>query len=97
MKAVWKKRWLKALRSGEYKQGVGYLKNGDEFCCLGVLCDLAGVRWKDGSCKFGNGGLNPRGTEFFGLTEADQTHFIDMNDGRGRSFKQIARSAENLV
>lgn len=39
--------WLAALRSGEYKQGSGFLKivgkNGaqDRFCCLGVLCELA--------------------------------------------------------
>lgn len=45
MKKAIKKRWLEALRSGEYKQGRNYLKatdkNGvDRFCCLGVLCDL---------------------------------------------------------
>ena len=34
-----KKRWVKALRSGEYDQGTGGLKE-DGFCCLGVLCDL---------------------------------------------------------
>lgn len=38
--------WLTALRSGEYKQGKGYLEkiNSEgvrEYCCLGVLCDLA--------------------------------------------------------
>ena len=38
----WIKRWVDALRSGEYKQGKGYLHNSsDEFCCLGVLSDLA--------------------------------------------------------
>jgi hypothetical protein len=36
-----KDKWLTALRSGEYKQGPGALRRGDEFCCLGVLCDLA--------------------------------------------------------
>lgn len=42
-----KKKWLKAIRSGEYVQGTGQLvtppetKTGDhEFCCLGVLTDL---------------------------------------------------------
>lgn len=36
-----KKIWLEALRSGEYKKGVGCLRdNQDRFCCLGVLCDL---------------------------------------------------------
>lgn len=46
-----KERWLKALRSGEYKQGKGQLKCGDEFCCLGVLSDIYakehGIEWID--------------------------------------------------
>lgn len=34
------KRWIKALRSGQYKQGKHQLHSGDKFCCLGVACDL---------------------------------------------------------
>ena len=35
-------KWVAALESGEYKQGVGALRNSDdEFCCFGVACDLA--------------------------------------------------------
>lgn len=33
--------WVAALRSEEYTQGTGYLRTGNEYCCLGVLCDLA--------------------------------------------------------
>lgn len=37
-------RWVAALRSGEYKQGRGVLKEGGygatKHCCLGVLCEL---------------------------------------------------------
>lgn len=41
-----KSKWVKALRSGRYEQGSGYLKailDGEEtvHCCLGVLCELA--------------------------------------------------------
>ena len=32
--------WVEALRSGEYKRGTGYLRSHDNFCCLGVACDL---------------------------------------------------------
>ena len=36
-----KTKWVNALRSGDYEQGQGALKNPDgQFCCLGVLCDL---------------------------------------------------------
>lgn len=33
--------WTRRLRSGEYKQGRGALHFEDEFCCLGVLCEVA--------------------------------------------------------
>lgn len=33
--------WVEALRSGKYKQGRRVLRNNsDEFCCLGVACDI---------------------------------------------------------
>ncbi len=35
-----KKLWIAALESGEYKKGECELKNGDKYCCLGVLCDI---------------------------------------------------------
>ena len=38
------KKWVEALRSGEYEQGVSYLHinrdDGEDFCCLGVACEL---------------------------------------------------------
>lgn len=41
MKARVKQQWLRALRSGRYKQGQNRLRtNKDGFCCLGVLCDV---------------------------------------------------------
>lgn len=59
MKPEIKARWLEALRSGKYKQGRGKLRQavdvegGAEYCCLGVLCDLAAKEgvgdWVDGS------------------------------------------------
>jgi hypothetical protein len=37
-----KRRWVEALRSGEYTQGFNVLRNPDDtLCCLGVLCELA--------------------------------------------------------
>lgn len=41
MKPAIKRAWVKALRSGKYKQGRGRLRMRENtFCCLGVLCDL---------------------------------------------------------
>lgn len=41
MKQAIAKEWVAALRSGEYKQGTGQLRDlENQFCCLGVLCNL---------------------------------------------------------
>jgi len=32
--------WVAALRSGEYKQGRQMLNCDNQFCCLGVLCEV---------------------------------------------------------
>jgi len=34
------RKWIKALRSGEYKQSRGWIRCEDTYCVLGVLCDL---------------------------------------------------------
>lgn len=41
MKPEIKAALVAALESGEYKQGTGFLHEGDCFCLEGVLCDLA--------------------------------------------------------
>lgn len=46
MKEEIKQKWVSALRSGKYKPGRTYLSQiifdgQTEYCCLGVLCDLA--------------------------------------------------------
>ena len=40
MKVKYKKKWLKALRSGEFDQTKGSLADEDGYCCLGVLCEI---------------------------------------------------------
>ncbi|MDO9068607.1 MAG: hypothetical protein Q7W05_09135 [Deltaproteobacteria bacterium] len=44
MDAELKKKWVAALRSGEYRQGKHMLldSNTNSYCCLGVLCVAAG-------------------------------------------------------
>lgn len=81
MKEDIKSQWVAALRSGDYKQGIGSLVTGDEFCCLGVLCDISEAgRWDAegyGSDSEHAGGGADAGTlplsvvEFAGLNETD--------------------------
>lgn len=42
MDADIKQEWVRRLRSGDYKQGMAYLRRTDDtYCCLGVLCEIA--------------------------------------------------------
>lgn len=41
-----KSKWVDALRSGNFKQGAGYLEHDGKHCCLGVLCEIQDPEWK---------------------------------------------------
>lgn len=56
-----KQKWVARLRSGLYPQGKTFLENNGQFCCLGVLCQIAveaGVIGRiansDGLVRFGD-------------------------------------------
>ena len=38
-------KWIKALRSGKYKQTVGSLQDENGFCCLGIACKVLSPRY----------------------------------------------------
>jgi hypothetical protein len=94
-------RWVKALRSGKYKQGTGHLKRRSGYCCLGVLCELRGVGF-DGL----RGTLPDRAMRWAGMSnphgkaQKGPLHRISLaqrNDGNGarrHSFKMIAKLIE---
>lgn len=47
MKKAHKTKWVKALRSGRYKQNTdGLLLNDGSYCCLGVLALTLGAKFK---------------------------------------------------
>ena len=82
--------WLDALRSGEYVQGVDYLRNTyNEYCCLGVLCDLAakaGIgEWANSEIDgwefdYESGVLTERVRDWAGMTSYNGT-YTDSEDG----------------
>jgi hypothetical protein len=47
MKKKYKDAWIKALRSGRYKQCREQLRDGEGYCCLGVLARINGSSKKD--------------------------------------------------
>ena len=92
------KKWVEALRSGKYKQGFGQLKNRqNEYCCLGVLCDLAekegmdfGEEWvSDGHYGWRAGlkvGLIPASVkEWVGLENSTSSYLEDTHNHTGSS------------
>lgn len=95
-------RWVKALRSGEYGQTTGslYRSANDAYCCLGVLCEVAGLN------RLGNAKTLDRSTRFRPLRDAldlgsakagAQEKLIDLNDEEFWSFKRIATWIEKNV
>jgi hypothetical protein len=42
------RKWVEALRSGEFEQGRSRLRKGDQYCCLGVACELYRREHPDG-------------------------------------------------
>lgn len=50
MDAKIKADWIAALRSGEWKQARGQLHKDGAYCCLGVLCEVAGIAHNDMDC-----------------------------------------------
>lgn len=95
-----RKKWVAALRSGEYRQGAGTLVNrvdggGTAYCCLGVLVRLCGHADHEmfGIATLTSGFRDVRDAVGLrtGWGDIDDTcrNLVSMNDG-GASFAEIA-------
>jgi hypothetical protein len=98
MDAELKAKWLEALRSGKYDQTSGQLRDGNCFCCLGVLCDIFNPKgWDGAEWIYGEGpdeshetGVLPRSFRVRCAIEGDiEARLIEMNDD-GVPFSRIA-------
>jgi len=97
-----KEKWLKALRSGEYKQGEGHLYQDGCYCCLGIACLIAGMSTeKMGKHATINAEIDDVRVPKIIKNRYDQVNLVttlfSMNDGLSRSrrsFKQIANWIE---
>ncbi len=81
MDAKLKADWIAALRSGEFKQG--HLRLGDKrgYCCLGVLCKVAGYKFKSNDTWL---------PDTSSVSPDAQNYLVMMNDADCLSFSQIA-------
>lgn len=103
-------KWIEALRSGLYKQGKGQLRDGDDFCCLGVLCDVKdSSKWtpianrdsEDAGAAW-NGSITAPPIKLqteAGLLDGSHTcnTLVSMNDALGQSFPEIAAYIEEYI
>jgi hypothetical protein len=74
-------KWVAALRGGKYQQGKLQLRDGDRFCCLGVLCEVMGLERQD------DGYVTPDGAYYEGMLRYARTHgpHKDLRDSLGLS------------
>lgn len=114
------KKWLTALRSGDYRQTDGLLHRHakhpgnegdkikvDKFCCLGVLCKLAGIEPELYAEYMDDEGdtLLPLYYEYADSSEYAPEHLLDIDTQRllarlnddGWTFLQIADYIEGKV
>lgn len=94
------KKWVAALRSGEYKQAQNQLRTDEGYCCLGVACELA---LEAGAIS----SYNPEGIslpfpvqKWLGLASPSGRYghyqfLTNDNDRLGKSFSEIADIIEN--
>lgn len=91
-----KEAWIKALRSGNYKQGRAILRTLDnEFCCLGVFCDINNVPAKEADVFVYNFGDYDEPNEC--ATEPDGVWFRDFFEGDDVSLKDIHETIAYLI
>lgn len=91
-----KKKWLKALRSGEYKQGRNLLRsNTDHYCCLGVLCDILNPNgWEKSGDSYSMNGKTeylPEDIQLESMVAKDKEEKLAYFNDKGTPFSEIAK------
>jgi hypothetical protein len=89
-----KQKWLKALRSGKYKQGQCALYEEGSYCCLGVLLHINHPHSKSLGRDLD---LQKHHCKEFGLTQDMAFELQQMNDSFGYTFKQLAHFIEKAL
>ena len=82
------RKWIKALRSGEYMQGRKVLKEGDLYCCLGVAAEVCNLPREDEGYLM---------SDIEGLGDDEQQYLVDLNDIDRESFSSIADHIEKNI
>jgi hypothetical protein len=104
------KKWVAALRSGEYQQDKAYLRTENGLCCLGVACDLYmklfGGQWEKGMEGFrflGSDQVLPTDVRaWLGMRDVQGAYgpiasnkMLTIDNDQGKTFAQIADIIES--
>lgn len=100
------KQWIADLRSGDFKQGTGFLNYHGSCCCLGVLCETL-IKENHfiekimdgeevGKIRYNGMSGEPPGAamQAVGLRPTAAKRLIGLNDRFGLSFDDIATIIE---
>jgi hypothetical protein len=87
---VFKRRWLKALRSGAYEKGTGSLLKDGKYCCLGVACEIGGVTKITGHSFISGFKLPDKFPSMLEGSIGVPGKLADLNDSKRLSFNKIA-------
>ena len=98
-------KWIRALRSGRYKQTRKFLRSDGKYCCLGVLCNIVKPQVKGkwyGSCfKVKDNGdefnLPVSVQNFAGVSNSLHDSCVTWNDEQNMNFKEIAQKLEDKL
>ena len=103
-----KQKWIDALLSDKYKQGLNRLRTYDNrFCCLGALCNIINPngwvqnRWGDYVFRCESDlmekVLSPAFRTATKLSNSYHATLTRLNDTETRSFKEIADWIKNNI
>lgn len=111
MKKEVKDKWVEALRSGEYTQGLQMLHDADSnaYCCLGVLCHIhsliSEIKWYKDTYYMGENLILPEKVKYWAdlhsldpLVEyAGGSYALSTLNDRRVTFEQIADLIEEQL
>lgn len=109
MDEKYKALWVKALRSGEYKQGCGKLKTEitDKFatnkvvetyhCCLGVLGEIINNENELMQVSLEAGWLTVETVNSLGISWEQQATLSSMNDGLNNDYRKTFNEIADYI
>lgn len=87
------RKWVQALRSGEYQQGREFMRSSNTYCCLGVAMEVAYANGcpRDPNPNWGQTSLLPANVSaWYGSIPPEKTSDLANRNDAGVPFEVIA-------